>query len=111
MWREGWAPNNAIKWQMGLNLAFKSITDEMASKNSLADGWKMQLTLSSLSDLVPTFFFYSLQYKLPSKNILHIKYLKNSKIILYNAEYIDCLKLKHLTVRFEGSSGVTNRAV
>jgi len=25
MWRIGWAPNNASKWQMGFNSAFKGL--------------------------------------------------------------------------------------
>jgi hypothetical protein len=27
MWSIGWAPNNASKWQMGYNLAFKGLRD------------------------------------------------------------------------------------
>jgi hypothetical protein len=27
-WRIGWAPNNASKWQMGFNLAFKGLSIE-----------------------------------------------------------------------------------
>jgi hypothetical protein len=27
MWRIGWAPNNASKWQMGFNLVFKGLNN------------------------------------------------------------------------------------
>ena len=31
-WRIGWAPNNASRWQMGFNLAFKGLRHAMESK-------------------------------------------------------------------------------
>ena len=36
-WRIGWAPNNASKWQMGFNMAFKGLKSD---KNSRYLTWK-----------------------------------------------------------------------
>ena len=35
-WRIWWAPNNANKWQMGFNLAFKGLINQSAHHNPLS---------------------------------------------------------------------------
>jgi hypothetical protein len=49
MWRIGWAPNNASKWQMGFNLTFKRV--------NLRGPW-MIILLTTLKYLKPIVFLF-----------------------------------------------------
>jgi hypothetical protein len=42
-WRKWWAPNNASKWQMGFNSAFKRLTEELLTDTTKAIHVPLQL--------------------------------------------------------------------
>jgi len=48
-WRIGWAPNNASKWQMGINSAFKGLTSPVTKKNSSVFLWIFRNVCLTLS--------------------------------------------------------------
>jgi len=41
-WRKWWTPNNASKWQMGFNSAFKGLNRTSWSCTSISSSWNME---------------------------------------------------------------------
>jgi hypothetical protein len=72
MWRIGWAPNNASKWQMGFNLEFKGLIDvaAIAFWNILCQNQSQQLDDSSSG----TFSIHSVtvRHLTDAWNIVHL---------------------------------------
>ena len=53
MWKIWWAPNNASKWQMGFNSAFKGLIENSASSWFLLYGYTRDYSLSQSKHHVP----------------------------------------------------------
>jgi len=103
MWRIWWAPNNARKWQMGFNSAFKGLKQSLEFCNESVSVSSIEVLTHScsssvllLSDYVLNYsyilvslWFYSFQLSVYLCYLPHIICVVSSKRMIW-AEHVEC---------------------